>query len=166
MKLIGIVFIVLSAGTVGCSMAMSMKKKCLLLRQLLDALQILKNELSVCATPLPQAFGLMAVSSTGELEAVFSAVAKDMDRNRWITPYDAFQALWKDKPQEPWQQVLLSLARKLGKYDLDAQLQGIETAKCATAQILSQMERERSMKSRTYETLAICAGLAVAILLI
>lgn len=166
MKLAGIVFIVLSAGSVGYGMAVAMKKKCIVLRQLLDSLQVLKNEIALCGTPLPQAFALMAVSAEGELERIFSDVAKDMDQHRWVTPYASFQAAMETVSEEEISPILLSLARKLGKYDIDAQLQGIEMARCQTEELLQQLERERHVKSRTYETLGICAGLAVAILLI
>ena len=86
MRLAGIVLVVLSAGSVGFRIALALKKRCRLLRQLIAALQLLKNEIAVCATPLPQAFALMAVAVDGPLEQLFSAVAREMDRNRFLTP--------------------------------------------------------------------------------
>ena len=43
---------------------------------------------------------------------------------------------------------------------------GIEAARQEAETLLQNLERERSLKSRTYETLGICAGLAAVILLL
>ena len=93
MKLIGMLFIVVSAGSVGFRIAFLLKKRCSLVRQFLQALQVLRNEITFCATPLPQAFALMAVSSDGTLGRLFSDVAKDMDRRRWATPQAAMDEM-------------------------------------------------------------------------
>ena len=166
MKLAGIVFIVTSAGSVGFRIAASLRKRCIMLRQLLQALQLLRNEIAFCGTPLPQAFALMAASCNGVLEKIFTAVAKEMDKQHWVTPLAAMEHGVHEGKEVLVEPILLELAAKLGKYDLDAQLQAIETARHRTEELLFQMEQERSNKSRTYETLGVCAGLAVAILLI
>ena len=166
MKFAGIVFVVLSAGTVGFQMAALLRKKCEFLNNLLAALQLLKNEITVCGTPLPQAFALVAAANDGGLERLFDTAAKEMDKNRWTTPYDAVSHAL-ETVQEPFLgDVMLPLAKSLGKYDLAAQLQGIETARMQAEQLLRETEQERKIKSRTYQTLGVCAGLAVAILLI
>ena len=51
MRMAGIVLIVLSAGSMGFRIAHSLRKRCRLLRQLLSALQLLKQEIGCCATP-------------------------------------------------------------------------------------------------------------------
>lgn len=166
MKLIGMLFIVVSAGSVGFRIAFLLKKRCSLVRQLLQALQVLRNEITFCATPLPQAFALMAVSSDGALGRLFSDVAKDMDRRRWATPQAAMEKALEQTPEELLAPILIALSKSLGKYDLDAQLMGIEAARQECETLLQNLERERSLKSRTYETLGICAGLAAVILLL
>lgn len=45
-------------------------------------------------------------------------------------------------------------------------MQGIDTAYREAELLLQTLEQERSLKSRTYETLGICAGLAAVILLL
>ena len=45
MRMAGIVLIVLSAGSMGFRIAHSLRKRCRLLRQLLSALQLLKQEI-------------------------------------------------------------------------------------------------------------------------
>jgi len=166
MKITGVIFIVVAAGSVGCQMASMLRKRCELIRRLLTALQLLKNEIVVCGTPLPQAFALLAASSEGILERVFSHAAMEMEKNRWVSPYDAIKPALESAAEPQLEAVLFPLAKQLGKYDVEAQLRGIEAAKVSAEQILQDLEQERKIKSKTYRTLGVCAGLAVAILLI
>ena len=166
MKLVGMIFIVASAGSVGFRIAVLLKRRCMLVRQFLRALQLLRNEISFCGTPLPQAFALMAASCDGQLARLFSDVAKDMDRRRWVTPQAAMEKALEETPEELLKPILIDLTKRLGKYDLDAQMQGIDTAYREAELLLQTLEQERSLKSRTYETLGICAGLAAVILLL
>ena len=170
MKLVGILIIVLSAGSMGFRIAASLKKRCQLLRQLSSALQVLKNEISFCGTPLPQAFALMAVSVQDAPERVFSSVARQMEQRRWLTPQHAMEQALTEQPELGWDvdtaDLLLKLAAGLGKYDRDSQMQTIERVGAELECLLQAAEQERSIRSRTYKTLGICAGLAVGILLI
>lgn len=170
MRIVGVIFIVASAGVMGFRVALAMRRRCEMLRQLMAALQLMKNEIAFCGTPLPKAFALMAASCEGPLERLFSQIAKDMDKRRWLTPLAAMQQALKTVPELPQgdrvSMILLELAGKLGKYDLESQRQGIEMALTQLEEERRTAEKERSVKSKTYETLGICAGLAVAILLL
>lgn len=170
MRFAGIILIVASAGTVGFRYARGLRRRCRFLRQLMDALQLLKNEIAVCATPLPQAFALMAVAADGPLEQLFTAAARAMDRSHWTTPLMAVQEALAQTPElpesDPAAQTLVDLAARLGRYDTDSQLQGIDMAVLRLTELLRQAEIERSTRSKTYQTLGICAGLALAILLL
>lgn len=166
MKILGISFIVLSSGTVGFQMAAMLRKRCALMRELDNLLQLLKNEIGLCGTPLPHAFALLSASADGIWETVFSGIAKEMDKNRWATPYEATETVLSQVHDRDISELLLPLMKKLGKYDLEAQLQGIETARLQLGMLLRELELERKMKSKTFQTLGICTGLAVAILLI
>ena len=85
MKIAGIAFVVLSAASVSLQISFGMKKHCDELRKILMAIILLKNEISVCKTPLPQAFALMAASTDGAAEQLFSYIACELNKRRWIT---------------------------------------------------------------------------------
>lgn len=165
MKYLGIVFVLISSATVGFQMAESLKNKCSLLRCFLESLNVLEREIAICGTPLPQAFARMAGSSNGVLAEIYSETAKSMDRNPWVTPYDAVRTAVSDR-EDLLCQLLLPLFQKLGKYDTDAQKQAVEAARRDTETVLEKLTEECHIKSRTYRTLGICTGLAVAILLV
>lgn len=166
MKLIGIAFVLFSASSVGFRISKGLGGQCRLARQILHALQVLRNEIACCCTPLPQAFALLAVASDGALESIFSRVAREMDRQRWLTPEQAMISALEETSLGPFDSVLRNLCVKLGKYDVQAQIQGIEMAKEQTEEFLHTLEAEQNLKSKTYKTLGICAGLALVILLI
>lgn len=170
MKLAGMIFIVVSAGSVGLQLAAALRGRCELLRQLLAALQLLKNEIDVCATPLPQAFALMAASSDGAAERLWAAMARELDRQRWLTvPAAMERALTGEKElsrEAELCQALRELAAGLGKYDRQTQVQSIGLTVLRLEELLAGAERERSVRSGTYRLLGVCAGASIAILLL
>lgn len=170
MKLAGILFVVVSAASVGLKIASSLRNRCRMLRQFLDALQVMSSEISCCGTPLPQVFALMAVSSDGTVSRLFSNVAKAMDKQRWLTPRNAMETALQSEQQlgedKDLREILLSLASGLGKYDRESQLQILERTKDCLETLLHAAEQECSVRSKTYEVLGLCAGISVAILLL
>ena len=166
MKWAGVLFVVVSAGSMGFQIAASLNHRCRIRRELISVLQILRNEIEVRGTPLPQCFALMSASGKTVRSTLFGTGARDMDANRWVTPSDAMDRALTDLEEPALRQILMPLASQLGKYDLEAQLQGIVRAKQETDTLLCALEHERRIKSKTYRTLGICMGLAVAILLV
>ena len=170
MKLVGITFIVLSAGYAGIQMALGLKQQCDLIRQILHATQVLNSEIQYNGTPLPQAFALMAASTRGIPEKVFSSVAKALDQRRWLTPAAAMEQAIGQNPElqvkQRLRETLIQLASGLGKYDKSSQLQTIELVRTSLTEQLAEAERERSIRGKTYQTLGICLGLSIAILLL
>jgi len=165
MKWIGTVCIVISAWSVGYEINRKMKYRCLQLQQMLRALQLLRNEIAFCGTSLPNIFALMAATCDGALEALFSFVAKEMDHSPWKTPIEAAKPLLENSTQDTLP-ILEDLFRGLGNYDMDAQLATIERVQTAVRNSLDAAEQDRRKRSKTYETIGICAGLSVAILLL
>ena len=170
MKLAGLIFIVLSAGSVGLRISASMKRRCRLIRQLLSAIQVMRSEIGCCCTPLPQTFALMAVAVNGAAERVFSSVARAMDKNRWLSPASAMeQALGEEAElgeDRELSEVLMALSLEIGKYDKESQMQILDRTKIRLEEILHAAESECRIRSKTYEVLGICTGISLAILLI
>ena len=170
MKLIGAGMVVLMTASVGVRIAASLRNRCKMLRQILLLLQVMENEIYCCGTPLPQVFALMAVSADGSIGRVFSEMAKQMDKRRWTTPRNALeQAVESEIDLQADKEVVdvfLELMTGIGKYDKESQKQSIDRAKNRVEALLQAAEHERSVRSKTYEVLGICAGLSVAILLI
>lgn len=166
MKLIGIVFIIMTTGSMGFRIAGAYRKQCETLRQLLAALQILRNEIAFCGTPLPKAFAMMAIPCNGILEKILSNVAREMDRHVWMSPTAALEKHASAQINEPFVTILMEMLSRFGSYDVQAQLQSVDWARMQCEERLCLLEQERTQKGKVYETLGICAGVAVSILLI
>lgn len=165
MKVIGILLVIASTASVGFRLALSLKAHCDSLKQFLNALELLEDELSCNATPLVQAFFLTAEKTQGAIRNILQETAEQMESKRWLSPKTAMETAMV-QTQNEFEDILTELAEKLGRYDLDKQLSAIRFAKMQAENRLALAEKERSLKSKTYETLGICAGLSVAILLI
>lgn len=166
MKLLGVVFILISSWSVGCRFSMTMRSRCDCAKEAIDALQVLRNELSFLGSPLPEAFRAVASSVKGQWGQVFLDMSARMEKDRWLTPATAAQKALVSVTDEPIGRIMQDLAGKLGSYDLEAQLHGIDRAVHEVNALLSGLVEEKRLRSRTYQTLSICAGAAIAILLI
>lgn len=166
MKLLGMVFIVCASGSVGFRVSHSLKARCGLLLRFQELLQKMEHEIRFYGTPLPQLFALLAASETGTLEQLCGDTAREMERCRWTTPRRAMEKALESTPEPLLAPILLSLCEQLGKYDREAQTAGIAAAQAQASEELKRLEQERSVKSGTYQTLGICAGLAACVLLL
>lgn len=63
-------------------------------------------------------------------------------------------------------QALGELGRELGRFDLPGQLRGLERARDRCRRMLEAIQKNRVARLREYRTLGLCAGVALAILLL
>ena len=170
MKIFGILFVILSSLSVGLRYSHIVQQRCTTIGQIILALRLLKSELSTHGTPLPEAFGLLAAATSGSTAAYFSSAAKEMNRNRWISPKESLRTaeihLKEFGPKDPSILILRDLSSGIGKFDMDSQLNSLENAITRFEILHRSAEQERSVHCRTYRMLGLCTGIALAILLI
>lgn len=166
MKYIGIAFIVCSTAYMGFHLANGFRIRRKLLMQFLRCLPIIRNEIAFCGTPLPKIFRLISDHTDGEVHEVFGQVSDQMQAHKTMTPTEAMEETLTARKYTCLVPRLLELADKLGEYDLEAQIAGIDQVKSQAELQMAELEQERSQKGKVYESLGICAGLALAILLI
>ena len=61
---------------------------------------------------------------------------------------------------------LILLGRWLGRFDLDGQLKGLDAVRQECRRHLEELNNNREVRLRSYQTLGLCAGAAIAILFI
>ena len=64
------------------------------------------------------------------------------------------------------QDLIVLLGKSLGKFDIDGQLKGFVSVREECKRNLAEMTHNRASRLRSYQTLGLCAGAALAILLI
>ena len=165
-KLIGAVLIIGGCGGVGFSMAAAHRREENALRQLIGALDYMGCELQYHLTPLPELCRGASAQSSGYIRQVFLALAAELDSQIAPDAASCMNAAISKTPKLP-QRVkknLSELGSSLGRFDLQGQLKGLESARQQCRRDLDELSKDRDVRLRSYQTLGLCAGSALAIL--
>ncbi len=166
LKTVGIVLVILGAVGTGGSMALSLRHAVTVTRQLVAALEQMKNEIAYRRTALPELMRILSVGRDGPVGELFGRMADELALRQAASVYAIMRRCLGQSPAfpPPLRRVLLELAGGLGQYDLDGQTRAIDLALSETRALLVQYEADQRAHARSCWTLGLCAGLAIAIL--
>lgn len=167
-RLFGAVLVMLGCGSFGFLVASSHRREVRSLQQLLSALDYMQCELQYRMTPLPDLCRQTAACGKGAIRNVFVLLAEELEDR--LSPdvagcMDAVLDKQSDLPCKS-RQMLEVLGGNLGRFDLEGQLQGLETSRQACRCSLEELTQDQNIRLRSYKTLGLCAGAALAILLV
>ncbi len=167
-KILGVILVMISCGGVGFKIAANYRQEEKALRQLVRILDFMECELQYRLTPLPilcrqagAAFGEMPGQIFAELSAELDAqispdIAQCMD-----TALNSVKSIPPITRKE-----LELLGKSMGKFDLDGQMKGLEAVRQDSSRNLALLTENRENRLRSYQTLGLCAGAALAILFV
>ena len=166
-KWIGTAIIILGCGGFGFRMAAAHRQQEQQLRQLLSALDLLEWELRYRLPPLPELCLQVANGSQGAVAGLFRRLYEELELQ--IAPdagicMNAAVSICNLSPAV--KHLFLDLGRTLGRFDLEGQLNGIEAVRQETLIDLDKLTKDQDARLRSYQTLGLCAGAALAILLL
>jgi stage III sporulation protein AB len=166
LKYIGAVMVFIACGAIGFLKAAGFRREESCLAELIRLLDNMLNELEYRVTPLPQICGAVAQSATGVLKQVFAALMQEMESQ--IAPdaatcMEVALSTVKEIPSTA-RNMLLELGNSLGKYDIKGQMNEISAIKQQCQTVLDQMCDNKDVRLRSYKTLGLCIGAALAIL--
>lgn len=167
-KLLGAIFVFAGCGGLGFKIASDHRREEKTLRSLIALLDYMGCELQYKMTPLPELCRQTAAQCCGCLRTVFMHLAMELedqiapDVERCMT---AAICKTKDIPKSTLEGLEL-LGRSMGRYDVDGQLKALETVRDACRHILEKLSSNQDSRIRSYQTLGLCAGAAMAILFI
>ncbi len=166
LKWIGAILVVLGCGSVGFSMSLAHRRQERELRQLIGALDFMQCELQYRLTPLPDLCRLTAGQCKGPLRELFLSLARELEDQISPDVFHCMNGALVRVPEVSAQtgEALRSLGRTLGRFDLDGQVLGLENARHNCRNALEKLSENREMRLRSYQTLSLCAGAALAIL--
>lgn len=167
-KWIGAVLIVAGCGGFGFSMAAAHRIQEKALRKLIGILDFMACELQYRMTPLPELCEKAGTEAGGELGRIFRRLSEELSVSLSADVADAMDAALKTSPELPekTRDNLLLLGRSLGRFDMDGQLKALEAVRASCRRDLEGFTANRETRLRNYQTLSLCAGAALAILLI
>lgn len=165
---LGAILIAAAGGICGFSMA---KNYCVLeqnLRQLCNAMEIMLCQMEYRLTPLPELCGILSSACGGGVGPVFRDLGQALQEEGSCNVEACMvEALGKNPElSQPCTKIMRSLGKTLGQMDLQTQLKGIELEQKNTKIILEQVTKERPGRVKSYRTLGVCCGTALAILLL
>lgn len=166
-KWIGAVLIISACGGFGFSLGSAHRREERLLRELIRGLEFMASELHFHATQLPDLCRLAGKECGGEVGQVFCALSKELEQG--LTP-DVHACMESALASIQFPPVTLQnlrlLGTSLGRFDLEGQMKGLEAVREASRKDLEALSANREVRLRNYQTLSLCAGAALAIVLI
>lgn len=167
-RFLGAGLVVLAAGSVGFGYARQVKLQCEQMRGLCWALDYMQSEMSSRLTPLTEIFILLSSCRQKDVALFFKACAGALSKSPGCTLPLAFQRGFQVSnalcPGEKSRQALGNLSLSLGRFELEAQLAALEAAKRQITDELLELESQKRARCRSYETIGLCAGLALAVI--
>lgn len=167
-KWIGAILIISGCSMVGFSMAAGYRREEKALRQLIAALDYMACELQYRMTPLPELCRTAGAENSGVIRQVLINLASELESQ--ISPdvascMNAATVLAEDLPKRV-REAFRIMGASLGRFDMDGQLKGLEGVRSYCRRELEGMSSNRDTRLRSYQTLGICAGAALAILFV
>lgn len=167
-KWIGAMLIVAGCGGYGFALAASHRKEMEVLRQMIHALNYMECELQYRLTPLPQLCRQVGKDVKGSVRTVFLLLAEELEQQ--ISPdvqscMNVVLAMCEDFSPRI-KNIFRELGVCLGRFDLPGQLQGLEAARITCREQLETLGTDADVRLRSYQTLGLCAGAALAILFV
>ena len=138
-----------------------------MLRSLKGALDFMVCELQYRLTPLPELCRLVGTEQKNPVGQTFLRLAQEL--NSQILPdveYCMRSSLREVDLPKRLGEGFLMLGQNLGRFDLQGQLKGMEMVRNFCDRELEAMGKNREERLRSYQTLGLCAGAALAILFV
>ena len=164
-RILGACCIVTGCGGFGFAMAAAHRREEAELVRLISALEYMSCELSYRMTPL--AALCRSAASEGMVGDFFRGLASELERGDAPDVQVCVRAVLEkmDLPRELGRQ-FQQLGDTLGRFDLPGQLRGLEGAIRSAGDALRRIRDGADGRRRSWQTLGLCAGAALAILFV
>lgn len=167
LRLMGAALLLAGCAGMGLSLARWHRQELQQLRLVRSAMQEMAWELKYRVTPLPQLCRVGGYAAKGEVRQVLMQLAARLEAADTSQVSHCMNAIASNSGLCPRaRRCLCRLGESLGRYDLEGQLQGLEGVQADCRQELEELKEGGAERLRTYQTLAVCTGAALAILLL
>ena len=167
-KLIGVVLVVVACGSVGFRIAANHKQEERALRQLMGILDYMACELQYMHTSLPDLCRQVCRDFRSMLGQVFGELSLEMEAQQHHDLSSCMSTVLEKMSFVPpiTKSKMELLGMSIGRFDLEGQLKGLEALRQDCRRSLDSLESNREHRLRSYQTLGLCAGAALAILFV
>lgn len=165
-RIIGAALVILSCSAVGFSLAAAHKREERCLQGLQQAIAFMICELEFRQTPLPDLCRMAAREASGVVGDVLNAAAKEMEGQLMGDAATCMRLVlqqWANIPVRT-ERNFEQLGQSLGRFALSGQVSGLRAVSIMCQRDLDSLSLDREARLRSYRTLGICCGVALAIL--
>ncbi len=168
-KYLGAALIVTAAGATGFSMAFSVRHEERCLAQLAQALELMKCEIPGRLTPVGELFGRCETCASGVMRGVFRHCARRIEDQTAPDVTGVMESAldeYEEKLPSSCLVLLTELGEVLGAYEATEQVEALQALSGRAEAALTALREGKADRCRSYEVLGVCAGCALAILLL
>lgn len=168
LKLLGGIFIVIACGGCGFMLAASHRHELRCLEALILAIDQISCELQYRLTSLPDLCQQASAATSGTVSEFFIRLQRELNKKISPNASDCAEYVLKEMTSIPahTRDLLLQLGASLGQFDVEGQLTSLATVKLETEGRKAMLSDNMDVRLRSYQTLGLCAGAALAILFI
>ncbi len=165
-KWIGAALILTGCGGFGWSLGAAQRRQTRDLKSLQRALAVMEEELQYRLTSLPELCRIAAEEGRGTAARFFQALAEELEAYSSPDPAGCMDMVLSRLGASDMgtRRLLKELGYALGRFDLPGQVRGLQYIRQETQRELDKLEAGKEERLRCWQTLSICAGLALAIL--
>lgn len=167
-KVIGAMLAICACGSCGFITAAHHVSQIRLFQNLIHAVELMICELQYRATPLPLLCRQAGEQCSGKIRQIFLSLSDELEAQ--ISPNVGIcMASVLDKYGDidvSLSTACMELGDQLGRFDLPGQIRGLESYVKRLSTKLEQLNKNKESRIRSYQTLGLCAGAAIAILFV
>ena len=167
-KIIGAILVIAGCGGFGFKLASNHIREERSLRRFTSVLDYMECELRYRMTPLPILCHQAAEESSGAVFRVLNDLSRELEEQLSPNVEQCMHAVLSRTGDIPvlTKQAFELLGRSLGRFDIDGQLKELDMVRQECRRNLETLAQNRDVRLRSYQTLGLCAGAALAILFI
>ena len=164
----GAAMIIGACSIVGFMISAAYKKEEREMRQLIRALEYMCCELQFHRSVLPDLCNAVGKEQDGYIGNFFKRLAIELESHNApdVQACLASAAAATGPLSRNLENAICYLGSSLGRFDLEGQLAGLKSVKAYCEEQLQIMSQGRDMRLRSYQTLGVCTGAALAILFV
>lgn len=167
-KWIGAILVIAACGGYGFSLAAAYNREASCLRQLNRIIGFMECQLQYRLTPLPELCRQAAGEGSGKLRDLMLCLAVELEKQALPDVHSCMRSALRCVPDLPRsvRRILVQMGRSLGRFDLPGQIKGLQALEDSCSALRRELESSKHIRVRNYQTLSLCAGIALAILFI
>ena len=167
-RIFGAILIIASCGGFGFLIAANQKRETKILQDLIASLEFMECEMIYRLTPLPELCRMTASGAKGIIKTIFMQLAEELENQVSPNAEACMSTVIKSIKDIPklTKEALETFSGTLGCFDLEGQVKCIRNVRTEALHKLQKSRENQDTRLRSYQTLALCAGVAIVIIII